>query len=372
MSIPKPNYNPPFNVTRASHAVLTVKDLAKSRAFYVDLIGLIVSDEDKDAIYLRGVAEACHHCLVLKRAAAARRVRARRHALSSPRRISKRPRPISRRPVAGEMGGAAASGQDVACQRSGRRAARILRHHEREAATRHRVRAPSRRGAAAARPFPDSGAGRARATGILHGHGLPALRNTSRPTAATSRCSCSCSARAIRTTSCSRPALGPRLHHFAFSIPESYHFFYVCDLASDFGFAENIEYGPGRHGPGHALFVYLRDPDGHRIELFNTHYQMMDIENEPVRWDASMPASGAGNFRRARAGFTEASRFHRRRAARAGAQGQSDDAGEVCRRNLSILSSPVTHTLSPSGRGSSHQQAARCMRCLEFGLNEKS
>ena len=39
------------------------------------------------------------------------------------------------------------------------------------------------------------------------------------------------------------------------------------------GFAENIEYGPGRHGPGHALFVYMRDPDGHRIELFNTHYQ---------------------------------------------------------------------------------------------------
>jgi hypothetical protein len=57
VSIPKPVYNPPFNVTRASHAVLTVKDLAKSRAFYVDLIGFIVSDEDKDTIYLRGVAE---------------------------------------------------------------------------------------------------------------------------------------------------------------------------------------------------------------------------------------------------------------------------------------------------------------------------
>ena len=28
---------------RASHSVLQVKDLAKSRAFYVDLIGLIVS-----------------------------------------------------------------------------------------------------------------------------------------------------------------------------------------------------------------------------------------------------------------------------------------------------------------------------------------
>jgi catechol 2,3-dioxygenase-like lactoylglutathione lyase family enzyme len=70
VAIPKPNYNPPFNITRASHSVLHVKDLAKSRAFYVDLIGLIVSDEDKDTIYLRGVAEVCHHSLVLKRASA--------------------------------------------------------------------------------------------------------------------------------------------------------------------------------------------------------------------------------------------------------------------------------------------------------------
>src|SRR3954467_10258958 len=68
MTIPKPVYNPPFNVTRASHSVLTVKDLAVSRNFYVDLLGFIVSDEDKDTLYLRGVAEACHHSLVLKHA----------------------------------------------------------------------------------------------------------------------------------------------------------------------------------------------------------------------------------------------------------------------------------------------------------------
>jgi len=68
MSIPKPVYNPPFNITRASHNVLSVKDLSVSRNFYVDLLGFIVSDEDRDIIYLRGVAEACHHSLVLKRA----------------------------------------------------------------------------------------------------------------------------------------------------------------------------------------------------------------------------------------------------------------------------------------------------------------
>jgi catechol 2,3-dioxygenase len=37
------------------------------------------------------------------------------------------------------------------------------------------------------------------------------------------------------------------------------------------------------------MFVYFRDPDGHRIELFNTHYQAIDIENEPVRWNVTDP-----------------------------------------------------------------------------------
>src|SRR3954467_6157106 len=66
MTIPKLVYNPPFNVTRASHSVLTVKDLAVSRNFYVDMIGFIVSDENKDTLYLRGVAEACPRGLVLR------------------------------------------------------------------------------------------------------------------------------------------------------------------------------------------------------------------------------------------------------------------------------------------------------------------
>jgi catechol 2,3-dioxygenase len=75
------------------------------------------------------------------------------------------------------------------------------------------------------------------------------------------------------------------------------------------GFAANIEFGPGRHGPGHALFVYMRDPDGHRIELFNTHYQVMDIENEPVRWDASHAMKRRWQLPARRQWFVEASRF---------------------------------------------------------------
>jgi catechol 2,3-dioxygenase len=39
---------------------------------------------------------------------------------------------------------------------------------------------------------------------------------------------------------------------------------------------------------GGAQFVYILDPDGHRIELFNTHYQTIDLE-PAVGWNLSDP-----------------------------------------------------------------------------------
>jgi catechol 2,3-dioxygenase len=79
---------------------------------------------------------------------------------------------------------------------------------------------------------------------------------------------------------------GPRLHHVAYTSIDASTLLRACDVAGNLGYGRSVERGPGRHGPGHAQFVYFRDPDGHRIELFTTHYQIMDIEIEPVRWDS--------------------------------------------------------------------------------------
>ncbi|EBX4817115.1 3,4-dihydroxyphenylacetate 2,3-dioxygenase, partial [Salmonella enterica subsp. enterica serovar Newport] len=68
MPVPKCNLSPAFNVVRLSHVELRVTDLAKSRAFYVDTLGLQVSDETADRIYLRAMEERAHHCLVLAKA----------------------------------------------------------------------------------------------------------------------------------------------------------------------------------------------------------------------------------------------------------------------------------------------------------------
>ena len=78
--LPNTNFNPPFNITRASHLIFTARDLARSREFYTEVFGLIVSDEDANTIWLRGVEEiapSLAHTEAHHRPAG---VRARRHA----------------------------------------------------------------------------------------------------------------------------------------------------------------------------------------------------------------------------------------------------------------------------------------------------
>ena len=53
--------------------------------------------------------------------------------------------------------------------------------------------------------------------------------------------------------------------------------------------AHAIERGPGRHGVSNAFFVYLRDPDGHRLELYTCDYYTGDPDHVPLRWSVNDP-----------------------------------------------------------------------------------
>ena len=82
---------------------------------------------------------------------------------------------------------------------------------------------------------------------------------------------------------------GPRLHHFAYWMPESGRIFQACDILAGAGEDARIERGPGRHGISNAFFLYLRDPDGHRIELYTADYLTVDPDFEPIRWHIDNP-----------------------------------------------------------------------------------
>ncbi|MCB1424530.1 MAG: VOC family protein, partial [Notoacmeibacter sp.] len=82
---------------------------------------------------------------------------------------------------------------------------------------------------------------------------------------------------------------GPRLHHTAFWVPTPLNIIDLCDLMSTTGYLKNMERGPGRHGISNAFFLYIRDPDGHRIEIYCSDYQTVDPDLEPIRWDLKDP-----------------------------------------------------------------------------------
>ncbi|MCS6867312.1 3,4-dihydroxyphenylacetate 2,3-dioxygenase [Thermus sp.] len=82
---------------------------------------------------------------------------------------------------------------------------------------------------------------------------------------------------------------GPRLHHFAYWLPDPLAILKAADILAGARRTGQIERGPGRHGISNAMFLYLRDPDGHRLELYTSDYLTVDPDLPPVRWSLDDP-----------------------------------------------------------------------------------
>lgn len=77
---------------------------------------------------------------------------------------------------------------------------------------------------------------------------------------------------------------GPCLHHWAYWMPDINSIVKTCDILAGARQPDKIERGPGRHGISNAFFLYIRDPDGHRIELYTSDYISVDPDFEPIKW----------------------------------------------------------------------------------------
>ena len=83
--------------------------------------------------------------------------------------------------------------------------------------------------------------------------------------------------------------VGPRLHHVGLWTAGVLDIIHICDVMATCGYLANMERGPGRHGISNAFFLYIRDPDGHRIELFTSDYLTVDPDHAPIRWSLTDP-----------------------------------------------------------------------------------
>jgi catechol 2,3-dioxygenase len=288
MPVPKHIFDPPFNIVRASHVVLDVKDLAASRAFYETTIGLHVEDADKNAVYLRGVEERQHHSMVLRQSSA-----------SSCRRIGLKvgsEEDLDRAAAFFQSQGLPAAFVDAPYQGRtlhvsdpwGTPLELVSNQEKREILLQQyahyrgvrpqrldhfNVFAPQVQqsldfyaglGFRLTEYAEEDGPNGRIAAGWMHRKG---------------------NVHDMAFTS----GNGPRLHHFCYWTPTALDIIHLCDVMATTGFLPNMERGPGRHGISNAFFLYVRDPDGHRLELYTSDYQTMDPDHEPIRWSLRDP-----------------------------------------------------------------------------------
>ncbi|MEL5426223.1 VOC family protein [Serratia nevei] len=276
--IPVTQYDPPFAITRASHLVLTSQDLAASERFYTQVAGIVLTHKDDRHLYLRGLEEACHHSLVIAYSKAEPHCERIGLRVFQERDLAAAKRFLDLQGLENHWAEVPFQGRtlhftdpvgtpielcasmpvmprlhhQVHLYRGG--SAQRLDHFQlhtpyvQRAAEFYMTQLGFR---ASDIYFNEQGMGAAFLQRKGNTQDLVYLHGP-----------------------------GPRLHHFGYTIPDSQEILRACDTAGNLGFGDAVERGPGRHGMGHVLYVYLRDPDGHRLELHNTPYQMIDIELE--------------------------------------------------------------------------------------------
>lgn len=287
MAIPASVFNPPFNIVRLSHIVLTVTDLKASREFYVDTLGLQVTAEDDRRVYLRAMEERGHHCLVLELGDIA---------------------------VAQELGFKVADEEQLD---------RAKHYFEEQELPARWVEVPYQgRTLRAHDPqgIPLEFYARMDRLPSIHQQyklykGVRPLRidhfNCFSPNVLDAvRFYNSIGFRVTEYTATEDTdelwaawmhrkggvhdiaftnGSGPRLHHVAFWVPTPLNIIDLLDVMATTGYVANIERGPGRHGISNAFFLYIRDPDGHRVEIYCSDYQTIDPDHEPIRWGLKDP-----------------------------------------------------------------------------------
>jgi catechol 2,3-dioxygenase len=75
----------------------------------------------------------------------------------------------------------------------------------------------------------------------------------------------------------------PAFHHFAYTVGDLSALLRAADLIGDARMAPQLEWGPSRHGATNAFAMYIRDPSGNRLELFNGDYAR-DLDRPPLYW----------------------------------------------------------------------------------------
>ncbi|MDQ2837635.1 MAG: 3,4-dihydroxyphenylacetate 2,3-dioxygenase [Actinomycetota bacterium] len=273
------------DVVRASYAQLAVTDLERARWFWVEVLGLHVQAEQPGILCLRGTDELTHHNLVLRQASIAAldhlgyRVRTAEDVERAARFFTALGCPVRRIPA-----GQGTPGVGDAVRVIDPLGFPVEYYFQIAQAERLIQRYDLHRGAQIARldhfniVVPDIPAAYRHYESLGFGcsetiedeHELYAAWMYRKQT--------------VHDVAFTGGA-GPRLHHLGMATHESHQVLRIADILGSLGAEHHIERGPGRHGVSNAFYLYLRDPDGHRVEIYTSDYYTGDPGHETYRWD---------------------------------------------------------------------------------------
>jgi catechol 2,3-dioxygenase len=283
---------PDFNITRCAHAEFRVTDLEAARAFYVDALGMLEIDRDDERLYLGGLEERDRYSLILRRAETPG-VGHIAFRVASPDDLDRIARVYEAHslPTCWIEAGAE-SGQGRALRAQDPAGLPVEFYHEMEQRERMMQRYDQYRGANIMRidhfncQVPDVQMAYDWWTTEM-GFYLSEYTVTDHEPESL------WAAWLHRKQSVHDLALmngvGPRLHHVGMWLQDTHSIIRACDILASIGMVDSIERGPGRHGLSNAFFLYLRDPDKNRIELYTSDYIIPDPDFEPIKWKLSDP-----------------------------------------------------------------------------------
>ncbi len=287
MPVRKPNLSPPFNIVRVAYAEYLCTDLARSKAYWVDALGFLLSEDTGDALYLRGIEERNHYSVVLRKADAPG-VSALGFKVFSEEDLDKAAAYCETKGLAHRFVTKHGQGRTLSLTDPlGMPLELVFQMEQSECMIRKYA---CHRGAGIQRIdhlncfTPDA----QKSHDFYNEIGFRTTEYTETE-----------DAQAIWAVWMHRKGnvhdiaftngYGPRLHHMGVWVSSVNDVIRACDVLSTSGWLASMERGPGRHGISNAFFLYLRDPDGHRIELFTSDYLTVDPDLEPLRWDLRDP-----------------------------------------------------------------------------------
>ena len=275
----------PPDVIRCAYAELVVTDLQASKWFYTELLGLVITAETEDAIYLRAFEEYLHHSLVIRKgpvaacAKLAYRVRTPGDLDLAEQYYRALEVPVRRVPAGTTRGiGEAVQVVDPL-------GFPVEFFHDAEHVERFTQRYDVHGAGAISRldhfnvVTPDVPAARR----YYEGLGFKVSEDIEDADGTVY------AAWMYRKPTVHDVALtggdGPRMHHIAFATHERSQILHLCDHLGAVRRSDQIERGPGRHGVSNAFYLYILDPDGHRIEIYTHDYYTGDPDNPVITWD---------------------------------------------------------------------------------------